>query len=170
MSEMLEEIHRTAVLLGNRVDKREARDPDENPIDILVIHHGTHSLIAIDSGTYVTLTYQIDIPEKDAQLLSETHEDIQRRLVAILKREMLEGRSGYRFEWSEDDPPLLRRIRIDQKLLIVKNDPQSAQRLADGIQELVVVGIRSIEVLGQAFSDVRFAASTSSAPADYMYG
>ncbi len=99
--------------------------------------------------------------------LAEKDENTQQLLLGILRREMLEGRSGFVFRFTEDEPPKLKTVGVEQKLIVEDETPETTQRLADGIQELVVVGIRCQQVLGQAFS----ASRASSTPThDVMFG
>ncbi len=75
---------------------------------------------------------------------------------------MAEGRSGFLLQLDETKkPPEVRRISLEQKIVIQNERPETVQRVADGIQELVVTAIRCQLVLGQAFQDVRTAAQTS---------
>lgn len=168
MTQRLDFVTRMAKRLGNEVDTGAATEKDKE-IPARLIRHGSHQIIALDRKDFVVLVFAMDIPEEDSKALAALHEDVQRRLFAVLRREMLEGRSGFSIRVSDDDPPRLQQIRIEQKLVVEEADGPTTQRLADGLQELVVVGQRCIEVLGQAFSDIREAQSTSTSPHDYMY-
>ncbi len=163
----LEILQRLAERLGNQVETRTAPGAEGGEFEYRVIHHGGHEVAAVDQGAYVTLAYVLNIDEDDAAALAEKDENTQQLLFSILSREMLEGRSGYIFRFTEDEPPRLQAVGAEQKLIVDDETPETTQRLADGIQELVVVGIRCQQVLGQAFSASR---ASSTPTADVMFG
>ncbi len=166
----MERVKTAAERLGNKVEKAKAKEDDGTEEDVLIIHHGKHPLLVLDREEYVVLLVVFDISPKDAELLAKQPEYVQRQLFTILKLEMMEGRSGYVLDFTEDKPPKLRQIRISQKVIVRDLKPETMQRLADGIQELVVVGARSREVLGRAFTDVRASQTTESTYYEGMYG
>lgn len=95
---------------------------------------------------------QIDLRPEDTELLAKQHMETQGRLLAILKREMMEGRTGYVL--GTDDKGL-HGVRLSQKLIVSSTDINSIQRLNDAIQEIVVVACRCTEVLGQTFGSLK---------------
>ena len=159
---MFERLSKIARKLDLKPEPGEAVDDKGRKIPILVLTHGTHKIIAIEHPAYTYLVYSLDVLPADAALLAQQPPEIQQTLFSIVKREMAEGRSGYFIQFDESkDPPELQQIRIEQKLVIRDEQPWTVQRVADGVQELVVAGIRCILVLGQAFADVKTAAQTS---------
>ncbi|HLQ41963.1 MAG TPA: hypothetical protein VK189_03820 [Thermoplasmata archaeon] len=159
---MFENLKRIAKKLELKPERAEAEDEKGKKIPILALHHGTHNLFAIEQAGYTLIVYPMDVDPKDAALLAKEPPEIQQTLFAILKREMAEGRSGFLLQLDETKkPPEVRRISLEQKIVIQNERPETVQRVADGIQELVVTAIRCQLVLGQAFQDVRTAAQTS---------
>lgn len=127
------------------------QDQSGKVVPALEIKQGRYTLYAIELNSSIKLMLQIDIDPKDAALLGKQPPEIQRDLIAILRREMLEGRTGY--ELNTPDGKLLG-IRLSQNL-IISDENSSAQRLLDAIQEIIVVTCRCLEVLGQSFGSMR---------------
>ncbi len=159
---VFEHLKRIAKRLDLKPQVAEGVDDKGNKVPLLILEHGTHKLLAIESEGYTLVFYSLEVKREDGALLAREPPEIQQTLFSIVKRELAEGRSGYRLVFDETrKPPELREIRVEQKIILRDEQPATIQRVADGVQELVVVAIRCILVLGQAFQDVRAAAQTS---------
>jgi hypothetical protein len=159
---MLDHLRRIAKKMDLKVEDGEAQDEKGTKIPVLIIQHGEFKLVAIDHKSYTVITIPIDIPQEDAEILAKEPPEIQQSLFSIVKREMSEGRSGYFMFFDETkEPPRLKGIRIEQRVIVPDEQPQTIQRVTDGIQEIVTVTMRVMLVLGQAFQDVKAAAQTS---------
>jgi len=159
---MPDHLRRIAKKMDLKVEDGEAQDEKDTKIPVLIIQHGEFKLVAIDHKNYTVITIPIDIPQEDAELLAKEPPELQQSLFPIAKRGMSEGRSGYFMFFDETKkPPRLKGIRIEQRVIIPDEQPQTAQRVTDGIQEIVTVTMRVMLVLGQAFQDVKAAAQTS---------
>lgn len=170
-SQVLQRVRRASEILGHKVQEDVAKDAKGNALKVLVIHHGTHRIVAFDAKKYAVLMYPMDIAPEDAALLAKQPEETQTRLLTILKREMLEGRSGFGLIFDEKKkPPELRQIRVEQRVLVEDGRPETVQRFADAIQEIVVVAVRCQIVLGQAFSEVRAVEKFQTSASDYHEG
>lgn len=167
---LLDHVKKGCATLGLKTQDAEAQVNDRK-LKALVITHGGTTLVALQFPGFIQLVCPIDIEGGDAALLAKQPEEIQNRLFAILKREMLQGRCGFALHFDEaKKPPHLTRITIEQKIIMGSTNPSSVQRLADGIQELVVVAFRSGQVLGEAFRNVRdMAKGTTSDFHEMMY-
>ena len=136
-------------------------------VDCVVLRHGPYPVVAFDRGSFVQLAVIIEIPEKDSELLAKQPTDITDRLFTVLKAAMLQGRTG--FNWKVDGKKL-KQIMIEQRIIVAPDRQESIQRLLDGIQELVVIGVRVSMILGEAFSGPRDTGKTSAPPPpDGMY-
>ncbi len=165
---MFEQVKRIARTLGIEVIEQKAEDEKGRPVDVLVIHHSPYNLYGLQRGGIFEMALPLDIDPKDAALLARQPADIQERLLAILRREMMEGRTGFEIRFDETKkPPELRRIAVVQRLVVVDDSPTSIQRFADGIQEMTVVAVRAADVMGRAFGDMRTA---QTAPDTYHAG
>jgi len=78
---------------------------------------------------------------------------------------MLEGRTAYLLVTSEPNNPRnwksLRQIRLSQKRIVRGTDAYTVQRVADAIQEIVIVAVRCQLVLGEALRSVATGARIS---------
>ncbi len=166
---MLGKVKTAAERLGSQVEEGKVTQADGKEEDILILEPERTPVVVLDRGEYVILLVVLDIPPEDGERLAKQPEDLQRRLFTILKMEMMEGRSGYVLDFTEDEPKRLRQIRISQKVIVRDQRPETLQRLADGLQELVVVAARSREVLSQAFTDVRATQTTETTFHQGMY-
>jgi len=155
---MFEHLRRIAKKLDVEVQPGTAENAKGEKFEITLLKHGAHVIAALERKQYTTLLYPIDFSPQESDLLASQPEEIQTRLIGILRREMLEGRSGFNMLFDETKkPPRLRRITIEQKLVIQDEGPETTQRVADAIQELVVVGMRCGDALGLAYQDLRSA-------------
>ncbi len=143
-------------------EELKAQDKDGKEIVLLLIKHGPHGVLAFQKKGFTELAYIMDLPPEDSKRLAELPPEAQQELLAIMKREMMEGRSGFEMAFDETKmPPQLRRISIVQRVIIEDRRPETVQRVADGIQELVVVGSRCNAVLGQVFQNIRTTGETT---------
>ncbi len=123
------------------------------PEPVLLLRHGTHTLLCRDRVTHVLLFYPINVTEKDGQKIAALAEEELSDLFQIIRREMLSGRTGFSISFDETkDTKVLQQVRLEQRIIVDDADPTSVQRLSDGIQELVVTAQRVVEILNQAFS------------------
>lgn len=165
----LERLRTIATKLDMAVRDYPLQDDQGRQVPSLLLKHGSHDLLAIDNGEYVLIMYPIKLKPEHTAALARQSAEIRSRLFAILRREMMEGRSGYRLEY--EDPPANTRllgISVEQKVVIADTDPVTMQRVADGVQELVLIGIRGGSVLAKTFA-VQAAAAPSSDYHPNMY-
>ena len=165
---MLEQLRRAASALDVPVEDAEGEVEPGKTAKVLVLKHGKHNLTGIDKKRYVFLLYPMDIGSEDGALLARQPPDLLERLYLIVKPEMAEGRTAYALIFGEKEPKVLQQIRVEQKIVVADNRPETVQRLADGIQEVVVAAVRCQLVLGQALRDVR--ASTAQTTDTYYKG
>lgn len=163
---LIEGVWSIAQKLAIKAEKGVAKE-DGRRIDFVLLHHGPHPVFAFDRGTYVQLAVIMDLDPKDSNLLAKQPKGIRDRLFTLLKVAMLQGRTGYNMAL---DGEKLKRIILEQRVVVAPNRQESIQRLLDGMQELVVLGVRCRMILGEAFSSVRETSTTSaSPPPDGMY-
>lgn len=143
--------------LGWSVNEGKAISSDgkERPF-LLTTHGGEHQVILVptEDGKHADVLIEILLHEDDVALLGKQSQQVKRQLMAILRREMLEGRSGYAFVPHPTDKLLFLGIRISQSILL-DDSTQGLQRLMDAKQEVVVVAMRCVLVLGHVFDSVK---------------
>lgn len=164
----MERVEKIARALSIKTERGSVTNDKGEKIEVVILHHGNHRLLAWMENEHCLLTYPMELAQGDSKLLAEQPMEIQQRLFTIIRREMLEGRSGYMMNFDDSKPPRLVQIRVEQKLVLDPEGIPSKQRLLDAVQELVVTAMRSQIVLGQAFSDVRD--SNSSSDSDFHEG
>jgi len=153
---LFEPVKRLARKLNLPTSEITAKDAKGSDVQLLQIAHKPYNLLVFDRGGYYELSFVWDIDEKDAALLAQQSKEIQERLFLVLRREILEGRTGFEFRYDQTKtPPWLLRIVMVQRIVIRDESPTTLQRFADGIQEVVVVGVRCQDVLMRAFGDIR---------------
>lgn len=155
ISMALDKLADTCKQLGIKVEPGKLELVGGKTEAILALQHGKHTLIAMArSPITAVLAYVIQLEDADVEVLAKQSPQLIGRLAAVLKREMLEGRSGYAFvPHPVHVAAPFGQIRIEQQI-IVGEGALEKQRLLDGMQELVVCAIRCIEVLGHAFSAI----------------
>jgi hypothetical protein len=158
---LLERLREILEAIGYQVEEGSAQDDKGRTIEILGLAHGPHRVIGLDQGKIVELIYPMDVRAEQAALLAKWPDELLDRLLALLKREMLEGRSGYTIAFGPENPKALRQIRVSQRLILHDANPQTLQRVADAIQEIVVVSVRCQLILGEAIRSAETAARTA---------
>jgi len=162
MSEKLQQVLET---LGYKVSKGSAQDDKGRAIPLLTFKHGVHQLVAFEEDNGVQIAYPMDIRPEDTALLEKQPDEIMGQLFSILKREVLEGRTAYVMATTETENPkkwkALKQIRVSQKVIVADTEPHTLQRVADGIQEIVVVAVRCQLVMGEALRSVATATKIS---------
>lgn len=157
---------------GIPVAEGEAEAENGSKTAILLLKHGNHALVAIPNGRHFVFQYRMDIPPDAQAMLGKMPAAKYQELMLILRREILVGRSGYVTEVvPKTKPPILSHLRIEQRIIIEDTTPPTTQRVLDGIQELVTLGVRARQLLGvslQAASQDTTAAQPVSTP-DGMY-
>lgn len=168
MSIILQRVKEAANLLGNKVEEGETADSTGKKMEYLAVYHGKHRVIVLNGKTHVLFDYVMDISPEDSQLLAKQPQETLDTLMQILVREMLVGRSGFYINFSqEEDSKLLRRIGVQQKIMVEDEEPRTIQRIADAIQELVVIAMRCQTILGKALQEKP--PQISSSPHEQMY-
>lgn len=168
LSTLLERVKEAAVLLGNKVEEGEAVDEQGNKLGVVAIYHGVHRVVVLDKKDYALFDYIMDFESEDASLLARQPQETQDRLFQILKLEMLRNRCGFYLKFDEKtDPKELKRIGVQQKVMVKDLEPHTLQRIADAVQELVVVAVRCQLLLGQVLREKP--TDTGSSPHEVMY-
>lgn len=112
----------------------------------LEVGHGEHFLWALDRDGWVELVYPFYLPEEDVGRFEDLDEDELEAVLTSLEMLLLEGRSAYELHFDADGA--FTGFSLSQALVPDPDDPGIVQRLADGVQELVVLGMRGAIFLG----------------------
>lgn len=165
----LDRVRTWAQALDARVETAELTAADGASLTALQIHHGELFVWAIDRGGYVDLVFPYYVPEDDAARLAAMADGALGELLFDLRMVLLEGRCGYAFRRDGEDR--FAGFDLTQRFMPAPQEELALQRLADGIQELVTVGLRGAEVLGVSLQDEEARrAGPESQPHPGMYG
>jgi len=151
---MIEEVEKAAKILGIGYEWKEAPGTDGKQVRFLLLNFGVGYKIACTEGqNSVLLETAILMKREDAEAIA-IDANRQKRLLRVLKLELLTGRTGYRFETEKDQ---LRAIVLSQRLILSADSESGLQRFWDGLQELVIMAARCLELLGAVLGDMRTA-------------
>lgn len=165
----LDRVRAWAETLDVRVETTELAGADGASLTALQIYHGELFVWAIDRGGYVDLVFPYYVPEDDAARLAAMADGALDELLFDLRLVLLEGRCGYAFRRDGEDR--FAGFDLTQRFVPAPQEELALQRLADGIQELVTVGLRGAEVLGVSLQrDAEEGAGPTSRPHPGMYG
>jgi hypothetical protein len=151
---MIEEVEKAAKILGMGYEWKEGPGTDGKQVRFLLLNFGFGYKIACSEGqNSVILETAVMIKPEDAEAIA-IDANRQKRLLRVLKLELLNGRTGYRFEMEKDQ---LRAIVLSQRLILLSDRESGLQRFWDGLQELVIMVARCLELLGAVLGDMRTA-------------
>lgn len=172
---MFDKVRDVARLLELEVEEGARKDATGKETPLLAIKHGSHRVIVIPGTTTVTLLVAHALPAEAAEKLARLPEKTYAEFLHRLRRELLEGRSGYSIDYDKTkEPHRLRRLTLTQKIYLGPIDSVTVQRFGDAIQELVVLAVRANTLVGRTLASVRAAEGPGSAPSlpthDTMYG
>lgn len=157
----LERLTRAARALGFGAEAATGTS-DGDPQPAVVVQHGGHRLVAMDEGGHLLLTYVLEIPDEDAARLANLNSEDMGALLAVLRRELLGGRTGMEvFLQDEDDPTTFDAVHFHQMLMLPDLEPDRVQRLADGVQELIGLAVRGTDLLSAVLQAVDGTTPTS---------
>jgi len=166
---MAERIQEALDQLHIKYKTKEVTGPDKQKVTVWILTHGSLKLVVFRNLTdqYI-LRYQILLKPEDVEAFSKQSDGIRNDILGILTRESLDGRSGYTLIW--DDKKRFSGIAIDQQIMLRDTGAHTLQRFIDGIQELVVLGMRCNVVLHKAFGLKSDNAITFSSQPGMMFG
>lgn len=149
--DLLDRVYELAESIDEDVS-RETVDTPDGEQDYLLIQHGNYALNVEDKGDYVIIYYPATLNEEETERFHEKLTDKQINIILDALREtLLKGRSAFQFH--HDDENQFFGFTVEQKFIPHERDGIARQRLADAIQELVVLGMGGSEVLGAVFQD-----------------
>ena len=145
---MLEELLEVAGQLG--ISTRLVRQEESGDIgSAVILQHERRAVVAFDQGTYVLLTHVIEIPPRIAEVASRRPNGAV-SLVEYVTHGVGPSRCTLVADIDvQDGKPIARRLVVEQRVVLEAGRPETGQRLADGLVEILNVAILSASLLSQ---------------------
>lgn len=124
---------------------------DGSKATALEIEHGDHFVWAIPRGETVDLVYPFYLTDDEVARFEDLDPEELDQLLDGLEMVLLVGRSAYDLIFDKHDRFV--GFTMTQTFVPDPGDPHARQRLADGIQELIVSGLRGGRFLGVPWED-----------------
>jgi hypothetical protein len=134
--------------LGKQVERLEVTAGDEKR-PALKVFHGSFFVLVLTLGDGLVLLLDLTIPAKDRERLKAYTPQTQEDLLITLRSDLLRRpRTGHSF--APQNPRVisdLEAVRVEQQLVLSRNEVGTQNRLQDAIQELVQAGAAASQIL-----------------------
>lgn len=129
----------------------------------ILAHHGEWKLVLHPQRTHLLVTLEIPVGTDVHELLAKVPVENREKFYTSIRRELLDGRTG--FNWipvtnTRDDPRL---ILLEQKVALTVGNQDAAQRLLDAFQEIVTIAARVTMLFRLTFIGLANAQQTETA-------
>ena len=140
--------------LGDLVTAEIMPDGHGREFPALLIRRGDWAVLATDQGSFVAMALRLALAAEDVKAIAALSANDRQSVIHLIEDLSCQGRTASMLE-IESPRESLRAIVLEQRVFEPDGSAAMNQRIADGLQEVIITAIRVYAALARALISVQ---------------